>query len=145
MTMVKRYSAHCSMRLLEENIRRMTGNRGAHIQLIHNFEQFQHKVSYSLSPLLLAVGHARNIFCVLLSCNLRDCFSNFVLFLSQQNRKLVPWLVNSAGRPRFTTIHNPEEVKLVTIILYGTKLLAPSFTALVAVSLVLTHHRSNFQ
>ncbi|XP_063722776.1 centromere-associated protein E-like isoform X3 [Symsagittifera roscoffensis] len=43
MTMVKRYSAHCSMRLLEENIRRMTGNRGAHIQLIHNFEQFQHK------------------------------------------------------------------------------------------------------
>ncbi|XP_075259869.1 uncharacterized protein LOC142351616 [Convolutriloba macropyga] len=42
-TMVKRYSAHCSMKLLEENIRRMTSNKGAHIQLIHNFEHFQQK------------------------------------------------------------------------------------------------------
>jgi len=41
--MVKRYTAHCSMQLLEENIRRMTSNKGAHIQLIHNFEQFQQK------------------------------------------------------------------------------------------------------
>ena len=138
MTMVKRYSAHCSMRLLEENIRRMTGNRGAHIQLIHNFEQFQHKVSHSLSPLLLAVGHARNIFCVLLSCNFRGLFLLVrSLSLSQRNRKVVLWVVNSAGRSRFTTIHNPESVELVAIILYGTKLLAPFFTTLVAVSLEL--------
>ena len=48
-----------------------------------------------------------------------DCFSRSV------HRKVVHLVVNSAGQPRFTNIHNPEKIKLVVTILYSTLLLAP--------------------
>ena len=40
---------------------------------------------------------------------------------------MVPLVVNSAGRPRFTTIHNPERVKLVATTPYCILLLAPFY------------------
>ena len=48
--------------------------------------------------------------------DLRDFFSRFGLFFltTPQSR---PLAVNSAGRPRFTTIYNPERVILMTTIL----------------------------
>ena len=52
--------------------------------------------------------------------------------------------MNSAVRPRFTAIHNPERVKLVAIIPNGILLLASLGTALGAVSSALID-RKNFQ
>ena len=42
-------------------------------------------------------------------------------------RNVVPWILNSAGRLRPSINHNPEKIRLVTIILYVIISLAPFY------------------
>ena len=55
---------------------------------------------------------------------------------------MVPLVVISAGRPRSTTIHNLERVKLVATTLHCILLLAPFYAALAAASLTLADHKN---
>ena len=50
---------------------------------------------------------------------------------------MVPWVVNSAGRLRFSIIYNTERVKLVATILHCIMLLAPNRVLLFRLSSLL--------